>query len=377
MPATVESQTIRVATFNVSMEASNYIAADSQPKGDELFKALATGEHSQIKNIAEIIQRVRPDIILLNEFDYSDDPALGVKAFLNNYLAKSQQQAQPIDYPYFFVAPVNTGVDSGLDLNNDGVASGKGGDAFGFGLYPGQYGMVLLSRFPIQTEHIRTFQTFLWKDMPGALIHDIKDTDGKDWYSADAKNIFRLSSKSHWDIPVRVGEKQLNILASHPTPPVFDGPEKRNKARNHDEIRFWNDYLAGEQQSNYLYDDLGKRGGFSGNRYVLVGDLNASSHEGDAFKQPIIDLIGKSSAHTLPTSDGGKDNRPDNPYSQFHTARWGLQVDYALASSRGVRQTGQGLFWPQNGSALFRLVEDRRASSDHRLVWIDIEITEP
>jgi hypothetical protein len=32
----------------------------------------------------------------------------------------------------------------------------------------GQYGMVLLSRFPIDTSSIRTFQFFLWGDMPGA-----------------------------------------------------------------------------------------------------------------------------------------------------------------------------------------------------------------
>jgi hypothetical protein len=35
-------------------------------------------------------------------------------------------------------------------------------------LLPGQYGMVLLSRFPIDASSIRTFQFFLWKDMPGA-----------------------------------------------------------------------------------------------------------------------------------------------------------------------------------------------------------------
>ena len=54
----------------------------------------------------------------------------------------------------------NTGVDSGLDLNRDGLATGKGEDAFGYGLYPGQYGMLLLSRYPIAVEKVRTFQNF-------------------------------------------------------------------------------------------------------------------------------------------------------------------------------------------------------------------------
>ena len=52
-----------------------------------------------------------------------------------------------------------------------------------------------------------------------------------------------LSSKSHWDVPVRIGRTTLHLLASHPTPPAFDGPEDRNGRRNHDEIRFWSDYL--------------------------------------------------------------------------------------------------------------------------------------
>ena len=40
---------------------------------------------------------------------------------------------------------------SGFDLNNDGVVGG-GDDAFGFGLFPGQYGMVVLSKHPIQAD---------------------------------------------------------------------------------------------------------------------------------------------------------------------------------------------------------------------------------
>ena len=53
-----------------------------------------------------------------------------------------------------------------------------------------------------------------------------------------------LSSKNHWDVPVRIGKRTLHLLISHPTPPAFDGPEDRNGKRNHDEIRFWRDYLT-------------------------------------------------------------------------------------------------------------------------------------
>ena len=42
---------------------------------------------------------------------------------------------------------------------------------------------------------------------------------------------------------MRIGTKTVHVLASHPTPPSFDGGEDRNGRRNHDEIRFWADYV--------------------------------------------------------------------------------------------------------------------------------------
>ncbi len=78
----------------------------------------------------------------------------------------------------------------------------------------------------------------------------------------------RLSSKSHWDIPININGKEIHILASHPTPPVFDGPENRNGNRNHDEIRFWRDYID-NTQANYIYDDGGKKGGLSPTNHLL------------------------------------------------------------------------------------------------------------
>ena len=43
--------------------------------------------------------------------------------------------------------------------------------------------------------------------------------------SAAEREVFRLSSKSHWDVPLRVGGEVVHFLVSHPTPPVFDGPD--------------------------------------------------------------------------------------------------------------------------------------------------------
>lgn len=372
------AQTLRVATFNVSMEAGNYVGLDASPTGNELFDLLEKGQHQQIRNIAEIIQRVRPDIILLNEFDYVTDCRKGIDAFNANFLQVAQNGSKPIHYPYHFVAPVNTGVVSDVPLNHSRNTEAPGNNTFGFGLYPGQYGMVLLSRFPIDNEQIRTFQRFLWKDMPENNIAEIKDDTGKTWYSQQTMSALRLSSKSHWDIPLKVNGKRIHILASHPTPPVFDGPENRNGWRNHDEIRFWLDYIGPPESAEYIYDDLGIKGGFTGQRFVLLGDLNASPVEGDAFREPISQLLAhpKVSQFPLPKSKAGSQNNPDSVHSQNHTAAWGMMVDYAISSTIGLAVEQNGIFWPEASDELYRLVENRAASSDHRLVWVDVSLVD-
>jgi hypothetical protein len=250
---------IRIATFNCAL---------NREAARQLIRDLAGGNNPQARTVAEIIQRVRPDILLLNEFDY-DRQGEAIRIFQAEYLAAGQSGQAPVEYPFFFTAPVNTGVASGVDLNRDGQASGPE-DAYGYGQFEGQYGMVLFSKFPIQENQVRTFQNFLWKDMPGALLPDEATTAAAgDWYSKEALSRLRLSSKSHWDVPIEIGGQVIHVLASHPTPPVFDGAEDRNGRRNHDEIRFWTDYISPDK-SAYLYDDRGRAGGLDSGATACV-----------------------------------------------------------------------------------------------------------
>jgi hypothetical protein len=245
-----EERSARFATFNASLNR----AAEG-----ELVADLSTPDDVQAQAVAEVIQRVRPDVLLINEFDF-DAEGLAARLFQRNYLSVGHNGAKPIHYRYRFVAPSNTGIPSGFDLDNSGTVGGPN-DAFGFGAYPGQFGMAVFSRYPILRHQVRTFQLFLWQDMPGALLPDDPATPAPaDWYSPEELAIFRLSSKSHWDVPVLVGGKVIHTLVSHPTPPVFDGPEDRNGTRNHDEIRLWADYVL-PSRSRYLYDDQGQQGG--------------------------------------------------------------------------------------------------------------------
>jgi hypothetical protein len=376
VPAAAAPDTVRIATFNASLNRATEGA---------LRRDLATPHDPQARNVAEIIQRVRPDVLLLQEFDY-DSAGESLRAFRANYLARAQNGAAPIEYAHSFTAASNTGVPSGHDLDADGRVGG-GGDALGFGEFPGQYGMALLSRFPLDAARVRTFRKFLWRDMPGARLPDLADTPAAaDWYTAEELALLPLSSKSHWDVPVRIGRTTLHLLASHPTPPAFDGPEDRNGLRNHDEIRFWTDYLSGMK---YLVDDAGRRGGLGRGEFVILGDLNSDPVDGGSIRAGIAALLehGRVDPRFVPRSAGGPEaaaeqgganasqrGDPAVDTADFNDRVVGnLRADYLLPS-KGLRVCGGGVFWPSRADPQARLVwgDAPAPSSDHRLVWIDV-----
>jgi hypothetical protein len=274
-----ERPTVRFATFNASL---------NRGVAGALVADLSTPGNAQAQTIAEIVQRTRPDVLLINEFDFVEG-GVAAQLFQQNYLSVPHNGANPIEYGYRFVAPSNTGIASGFDLNNNGQivttpgAPGYGDDALGFGAFPGQFGMAVYSRYPIDYGQIRTFQHFLWRDMPGALLPDDPATAAPaDWYSPAELDIFRLSSKSHWDIPIQIGKQAVHFLVSHPTPPVFDGAEDRNGRRNFDEIRLWADYVM-PGRGGYIYDDQGRYGGLTpGAEFVIAGDQNSDPVDGDS-----------------------------------------------------------------------------------------------
>lgn len=370
---------VKFATFNASLNRFN---------AGDLIADLSAPANAQAQTIAEIVQRTRPDVLLINEFDF-DAGGVAAGLFQQNYLSVSQGGATPIAYPYRFVAPSNTGIASGFDLDNNGSVGGPN-DAFGFGFFPGQFGMAVYSRYEILYEDIRTFQTFLWADMPGALLpDDLNTTDPDDWYSPAELEVFRLSSKSHWDVPVLIGEKVVHFLVSHPTPPVFDGPEDRNGRRNHDEIRFWADYVR-PSHSGYIYDDAGNRGGLApGAFFVIAGDQNADPFDGDSVPGAAQQLLDhpRVNAKVTPASEGAVEQATlQGGFNDLHlgdpafdTADFAdafgpgnLRVDYVLPS-KALRIVDAGVFWPTTADPLFPLVGTFPfPSSDHRLVWVDV-----
>lgn len=371
--------TVRVATFNVSLfrDAPGALVAE-----------LESGDSPHATAVAEIVQRVAPDVIVLAEVDHD---AQGRAAQL---LAERFVGVGPgaIDFPDRFAPPSNTGVASGHDLDHDGHHGGPG-DCLGYGHFEGQYGFAVLSRHPIRTAQVRCFGTLRWRDMPGARLPDEPSTpEPGDWYDARARERLPLSSKNHCDVPIEVPvaggpARVLHLLVSHPTPPVFDGPEDRNGRRNHDEIRLWAEYIGG---APWIVDDAGRRGGLDPSAsFVIAGDLNADPVDGAGGGAAIAQLLQHARVvDPRPASDGGAawaaaqaganaaqlgDPRLDTgDFPDDDEGPGNLRLDYVLPSA-DLKVVAAGVEWPAPGSPHAEALR----WFDHRPVWVDLAVGSP
>jgi hypothetical protein len=357
-PCSAAGETLRVATWDVGLtrDGAGVLVRDL---GRPLDPALA--------GILAVIRKVRPDVLLLTGFD-TDRGGRAVDAFQ----ALLRQGANGIDYGHALAGPVNAGERSGFDLDGDGRTAGWA-DGFGWGKFPGHGGMALLSRLPIEAEAARSFRMLAWAELPGALLP--VRADGSPYPDAPAQAALRLSSRAHWDVPVELpGGGRLHLLAANPTPPLFDGAERFNARRNHDEIRLWSEYLSGAA----LRDDAGLVAGSPEAPVVVLGNLNADPFDGAGLREAIAGLL----AHPRlrdpgPASGGGAAAATPGHRGDpgLDTADWredggpgNLRVDYVLPS-RDLEVAGAGVFWPAPGEPLAEAVA---TASDHRLVWVDL-----
>ncbi len=375
-----EPVTLRVATFNIE---------------DVRTQDVASGDQPRLKRIAEVIQRMRPNIILLNEMAYDmpggpdvkegDAPGQNARRFAERYLAVPQSPESAAMKFAAYMPPTNTGVASGFDLDNDGQAvltypsppptkpdgspgeqteEGRryGNDCWGFGTFPGQYGFALLvdERLTVLTDQIRTFQRLPWDYVDGNYM-PLK-ADGTPWYSEEERKYMRLCSKTFADVPVKLPNGSvLHVLCLHPTPPAFDGAEQRNKRRNHDEIRFIADYV---ERASYIVDDAGVEGGLDRfATFVVVGDLNADPKKGESYRGPMAKHI----------AGCPRINFSNTPVSEVKieglepsdTARFKLRVDYVLPSS-DLTLLRSGVWRESPGGGEF--------PSDHFPVWAEVVV---
>lgn len=376
---------VRVMTYNIE---------------DVRTRDLRRTDHPRLTKAAARIQALAPEILLVNEITYDqpgapgfreqEQPGQNARRFVENYLVSPQADTMDGRSYQTVMLPVNTGQPSGYDLNNDGrvvtdvphvsrsspdghvpeqTSEGRayGNDAWGFGTFPGQYGMAVFvhENLDVLRDSIRTFREFRWSSMPEPKI-PVDSTTGDPWYNDEEWAAFRLSSKNHWDVPVRLPDGSvLHVLASHPTPPAFDGAAQRNARRNHDEIQFWVDYIDG---ADYMVDDSSRRGGLhDGASFVVLGDLNADPNEEGDFRGAIRRLVHHSEVHDGPAPTAGPEKQQMYPdLEPHHTARWGKRVDYVLPSSDLTVDTSGVWRPPVRDSSTVSV-------SDHFPVWIDVQ----
>jgi len=364
-PARSEAETVRIALFN--------IRELRQEKIDEV-NAAGRGFNPQLLAAAEIIRRTLPDVLVLQEIDHGYASsgatdlatlALPARRFADLYLAPT------LEYEHLFVAPNNTGILSGIDLDGDGhVATDAdrgtrehGNDSYGYGTYPGEYSMAILSNLPLEAGAARSFQRFLWRDLPG---HHIP----ADHFTDEALAELRLSSKSHWDVPMLIGNQRVHLLVSHPTPPGFDGDEDKNGRRNFDEIKLWQEYIDG---SDALADDAGLAGGLGASAaFVVLGDLNAKPGGTDSIYDGVsaIDQL-LSHPRVRDTGDLLVSDGPDaGPTDSTAPFGGGVRIDYILPSLDLTVIDG-GVFWP-SATTDPEGAELAETASDHRLLWVDL-----
>jgi Endonuclease/Exonuclease/phosphatase family len=373
------STDVRFATFNASL---------TRDKQGQLATDMGDPKHEQIQKVAQIIQTVRPDVLLINEFDY-DSTGNSAALFQRNFLSVSQGGQKPIEYRFTYVVPSNTGIATEVDMDGNGKVvttpgeAGYAADAHGWGEFPGRYAFVMFSQYPIDRDDIRTLQTLKWGELPENRMPDT-------YYGAAQRGVMRLSSKNHVDVPIRVRGKTIHVIAAHPTPPVFDGPEDRNGLRNFDEIKLLKNMI---ERTTFVDSDGGPtwtqgKPDVSVRRepFVVMGDLNADPNDGESVEGAINQLLNHPLIDTtfVPTSTGGEEAaREQGGVSQNHktpaasdTADWrddrgsgNLRVDYVLPS-KGLRIKGGGVFWPEKADPNAKLID----ASDHRLVWLDVRL---
>jgi hypothetical protein len=359
LSAPVAAETLRVAAWDVGL---------ARDAAGELLGELARPPSPQLAAIATVLRAARPDILLLSGID-DDHQGMALAAFADLLASGPDGLA----FPHRFRAAVNAGEPSGFDLNGNGKRT-DWADGWGWGRFPGSGGMAVLSRLPIDVEAARSFRLLRWRDLPGALL-PTKD-DGTAFPDPAAASELRLSSRSHWDVPlVLPGGGRLHLLAAAPTPPLFDGTEGFNRRRNHDEIGFWTAWLGGA----VLPDDTGQPATAPHAGFVVLGNLNADPFDGAGLRDGIAGLL----AHPRlkdprPAGEGGRAAASPGHAGppELDTADWdeagpgNLRVDYVLPSV-DLEIAGAGVFWPAPGEPFAHAAA---AASAHRLVWVDIAL---
>ena len=313
-----------------------------------MLQAIRDRDDPQVAAVVAVLARLNADVVVLTGVDYDYGQA-AITAL------QSDLAAAGADYPHVLALRPNAGVQTGLDLDGNGM-TGEARDAQGFGRFAGSAGIAVLSRFPLGEP--RDFSGLLWRDLPGAnLPPDMTDA---------AREVQLLSTSGHFDVPVSYAAgKTLRLLVWYATPPVFDGPEDRNGRRNKDEALLWLRLLEG------ALPWAAPEGPF-----VIMGQSNLDPLDGDGLHQGMTALLGSRAVQdprprgTAVRRDAGHSGDAALDTAFYAKGVGGLRVDLLLPAA-SLRVVASGVMWPDDSDPFAATLA---AASRHRPVWTDIDL---
>jgi hypothetical protein len=335
----LRAENLRIATYDVDL---SYSAPGM------VLDRLTHGRGDGIKATVQVIAALDADILLLTGIDY-DAANATVDALA------ALVRAAGVDYPYRLALRPNSGVNSGLDLNGDGALNSPE-DALAWGRFPGNGGMAILSRHPIDRDGLRDLTGFRWADLPGHLMPE---------FFAKIAPDLPLSTGGHWIVPIALPEgRQVQLLAYAATAPIFDDGRDLNGRRNHDEAALWRHLLDGT-----LPGQSPPTGSF-----VILGKSNLDPMDGDGRREALRGLLTHPKLQDPepagPARHRDQGHRGDAGIdTAFFDRAGGLRVDLILPS-RDLTVTGAGAMWLPATDLLEAALAQ---ASRHRPVWVDIE----
>jgi hypothetical protein len=280
---------------------------------------------------------VRPDVLSINEIEAGQDAP---RLFLDNFL---QRGDAPLHYPYHYIGTTNSGVSTGLP---------QPFDQKGFGLFEGQYGIAVFSRFPIFKGGVRSFEGFPWRALP-------KELSCLGDRAVEIHESFPLFSTNLLDVPLRIGGRDLHAIILHASVPV-KGPV--NKERNANQLNFLNEYISGRALPGVEPFEAGKS-------FVVMGDLNADPEKGEGVREAMRRLLENPALNGLVPSrptfleGGGVEAAP------LGTEGLSLKLDHILPS-RDFVVLKHEVFRPEDAGWWNQV----RLASDHFMVYADCSL---
>jgi len=311
---------LRVATIQANLTGDT---------ADGLEEKLMGGTNSQAAQVADSLSAADADVVVLTNMDAEQG---AVDTFKNLYLNNIADDRTDVDYPYSYLAVGSKGLQSGADLNADGVI-GSAEDAWGQGAFEEQGSIVVLSKYPVDEGKITAVSKLKWQQVENDQLHHTG-------LSGVLAASIPVMSTGLWDIPIDYRGQQVHVVATQTE------PEGRNRefsqARHADELKVISDYVAGK---DYVHTDSdGHAEGLGGEKFVVAGALDLQDSSADRL-EPFLQGLAREDA----LNDGGSYLVPDSSWEV----------------------TGQGRI--EQREPLLEEAVPNDVEEPGSLIWIDIE----